>query len=538
MDNFVLGLNDGVSLEPSDNVFDGLWKEYERVILHSLVTSFGLDVLIRDQHGGDVDTINNVRKIGDDPLMTYKNKQNQLDYENRGEYDKSAYHSDERYKNKIALAKEQLIEGKLQNDIYVNGNEVVTMNNKTIPKNKQAQLDHIIAAKKVHNDPGRVLAGIKGEELANDPSNLGFTNAALNNNMKDKTPEEYILWCEQNPDKVNYNGKKGEPLPEDVKANLRKEYKKAKKAYEAKIAREYYTSTKFAKDTAAAAGKVGVKTGIKQVMGFVFLEVWYAAKEELEKSSLKGDLKEMLTAIGQGIKKGVENAKIKYKELLAKFEEGIVSGALASITTTICNIFFTTAKNLVKAIRQIYASVVEAGKVLLFNPDDLMFGDRIKKATVIMATGASVLVGTAVGELVGKTPLGAIPVVGDIATVFVSTLVSGLISCTLLMFMDRSKLFNSIIKGLNGIASEANNYKEIADEFERLAAKIAEIDIEMFAKETSKYNVIANKINNTNTEEELNAVLLEAYKNMGINIPWDGNFDEFMSNKSNRLVFD
>lgn len=30
-------------MEPDDNVFQSIWSEYERVILQSLVTSFGLD---------------------------------------------------------------------------------------------------------------------------------------------------------------------------------------------------------------------------------------------------------------------------------------------------------------------------------------------------------------------------------------------------------------------------------------------------------------------------------------------------------------
>lgn len=93
-------------------------------------------------------------------------------------------------------------------------------------------MDHTISAKEIHNDRGRVLAGLSGVDLANDPQNLKFTNAALNNNMKDKSIPEYIKWCEDNPDKVNWNGKKGEPLPEDVKEKLLTEYEKSKKNYE------------------------------------------------------------------------------------------------------------------------------------------------------------------------------------------------------------------------------------------------------------------------------------------------------------------
>lgn len=200
--------------------------------------------------------------------------------------------------------------------------------------------------------------------------------------------------------------------------------------------------------------------------------------------------------------------------------------------------FFTTAKNLVRCIRQIYASVVEAGKVLLFNPNDLTFEDRIKTATVILATGACVLVGTVVGELIGKTPIAGIPGVGSVVTVFCSSLVNGLLSCTLLVFLDRSKFINKVISALNRIPSEVNNYREIADALERLAAKLENIDIVKFRAETEKYNAIATRISKAESEAELNDLLLSAYKVFDIKIPWEGDFDSFMGNRSNRLVFE
>ena len=80
-----------------ENVVKSIFSQYESVIIYSLITSFGLDFLIKDQHGGDVDTIHNVRQIGKDPEMTYKNKQNQEDYENRGKYDSRSYHSNSNY---------------------------------------------------------------------------------------------------------------------------------------------------------------------------------------------------------------------------------------------------------------------------------------------------------------------------------------------------------------------------------------------------------------------------------------------------------
>lgn len=545
LSSFIAELNNGFSSEPEENVFSSIWNEYERVIMQSLITSFGLDFLVPDQHGGDVDTIHSVREIGKDPNMTYKNAQNQADYANRGEYNTYEYHQDPRY---ISINR-RVSESKK------NGTLTDTYTGQKVAQNANIDLDHAISAKEIHDDPGRVLAGLNGTDLANCNENLKPTDRSINRSMQNKDMEDYLhKWEEERPqrqsriselkskgslsDKERKELDKLEKLEQIDPDKMRAENKKARAAYEAKLAKAYYTSPKFLKDTAVAAGSRGAEMGMRQAMGFVFIEIWMSSKEEIQALPPGKDLKDMLETVASGVKKGVENAKIKDKEILAKFGEGFLSGTLASLTTTICNIFFTTAKNLVKCIRQIYASVVEAGKILLFNPDNLMFGDRIKTSTIILATGASVLVGTAVGELVQKTPIATIPGVGSFVTAFCSSLVSGLISCTLLIFLDRSKFMNKVVSALNRIPSEVNNYKEIADAMERLSAKLENLDIAKFCAETEKYRNIATKIGGMKSEQELNDLLLSAYKMFDIKIPWEGDFDTFMGNKSNHLVFE
>ena len=90
---------------------------------------------------------------------------------------------------------------------------------------------------------------------------------------------------------------------------------------------------------------------------------------------------------------------------------------------------------------------------------------------------------------------------------------------------------------MNAIPSEANNYRKIAEAMEQLAAKFANLDIDKFKAETKKYASISSSISKANTEEELNHILMDAYRNSGISIPWKGDFDSFMINKSNHLVF-
>ena len=70
MASFVGELNSSFFPEPEGNVFNSIWKEYEGVVFKSLITSFGLDFLVQDQYGGDVDTVHNVRAG-----VAYKNQQ-------------------------------------------------------------------------------------------------------------------------------------------------------------------------------------------------------------------------------------------------------------------------------------------------------------------------------------------------------------------------------------------------------------------------------------------------------------------------------
>lgn len=541
--NYINTLNSSqFELKSEVNPVKSIFKEYERVIVESIITSFGLDFLINDQYGGDVDTIHNVRQIGienENPQMTYKNKRNQEAYENRGDYDIAKYHSDPSYKSIIKNAKEQFNnEGQWLTDSYT-GNKIAP--NKGASREKQAQLDHVKSSKSVHEDRGRVLADLDGIKLANSPDNLKFTNACLNNNMKEKSIPEYIEWCEKNPDKVNWNGVKGEPLPDDVKEKLMSEYESSMKSYESKVAMAYYTSPKFAKDLTLAAGKLGVKMGLRQAFGLYFAEIWFAVKAEFEKINGPFDLEKFLIAVKNGVKKGHSNAMSKHEELFAKFKEGVTAGVFSSVTTSLCNIFFTTAKNIVKIIRHSYTSIVQACEVLFINPQNYPFGERMRAVTKILATGASVVTGTLVTEALNESPVGKIPVVGDIVCTFCGTLVTGIMSCTLLYYLDHSQIVNKLVTFLNEhiltIDATIEEYRLLANKYREYAAQLMSIDIESFEKEINQYYNVAEIISEARDERELNIALKTSISSLGIKMQFTS-FDDFMRDKSTKLVFE
>ncbi len=558
-------LNARKNINPSENIFTTLFGEYERVLLNSLIASFGLDFLkdipafdnlnsklatvlgfdlmIKDQDGGEVDTIYNVRETG-----YFRDSKLQDKYDSLPDYTKQLQHQ---YHGKDP--KYQEINAK-NSALKKEGNLIDAYTGKKAARNADIDLDHMIATKEIHEDPGRILADMTVEELANTEWNLYATDRSINRSMQDTDKNVYL---KKHVDKTGERIKRIQELKEkETRTDKeRKELEKlekldaidadeviklnkyAKSEYEKQLADKYYRSPEFIRATAITAIKNGAKMTIREVVGVVLVEYYICARNELISIPAGSSLEDMINAVGRGLKQGYDSINKQYKEVLTKACEGFVTGALSSLTTTMCNVFFTTSKNIVRCIRQIYASVVQAGSELLFNPQNKSLGDRVISTTIILATGAGALLGNTVGDMISKTPIGSSKEMGKTVTVFCSSMISGMLACTFLVFLDRSKFINDLVDRLNSIPSDANNYKEIADMMEVLAAKLADLDVEKFREDTSKFSELADNIMQTDDIAEMNSIMLNAYEKLNIQIPWNGDFDSFMGNRNNKLVF-
>lgn len=93
-----------------------------------------------------------------------------------------------------------------------------------------------------------------------------------------------------------------------------------------------------------------------------------------------------------------------------------------------------------------------------------------------------------------------------------------------------------------GIASSLQRYleayKRINEALLYYLHELEKIDVEAFKKETEEYNQIVDMFGKAGTNDELNVMLLEAFDRMGFGKPWQGDFDEHMSNKNAALVFE
>lgn len=545
---FVASISDAPTLYAEESLRVSLFEEYKRVVIESLISSFGLDFLMGDRHGGDVDTINNVRQIGSDERMTYKNKKHEENYNNRGVYSHSEYHKDERFASKKHDARERYqATGKGETDSYT-GETLEHTTFSTVPKERRAELDHVVETKAIHDDRGRVLAGLNGVDLANALDNLAWTNKSLNASMGSWARHKNDQWrekygCDAPIDEVDmkaYLREHPEITPETQKRMIA-QYEKSRAAYEKEVARAYYTSRVFFNDTAKAAGKLGVKMGMKAVAGLIFAEVWFAVEDEFNKLVSFG--KEMFYAIGRGIKKGFNKACQSYKVLIDKFLGSAVAGVLSSLFTTITNIFFTTAKSFVRIIRHTWASLVEAVKVLLFNPDCLPMGERIRSTAKIIATGASVVSGVMITEALNKTAIGAIPYIGEIISTFCGTMVTGIMTCSLLYFLDHNSAINKVVEIINKIPSIGNYVAYVrmqAQVLDEYAAKLMSLDIEKFEKETELFVEASDMLDNIGEDDTtINGKLLTIYDMLKIELPWRGysSFNEFMNDETAILTF-
>ena len=525
-------MSEQIILEENSTTFAYILNEYKGVVIESIVSSFGLDFLfVKDQNGGDVDTIHNVRTLeGEEQFKNKKTREifeNRTDYNNGKDYKKTGTNYQKTQKSTRDKYRETGIEIK---DEYEGGNLAFLGHAKGANPKRNAELDHVISAKAIHDDPAIALASNNeserkeiGKKISDDPSNLAFTNKSLNASMKEKNIPDYI---KEHPE-----------LSEETKKRMMNRYNRAVKNRENILNQIYYTSSKFRKDLTFAATNTAMRMGTRQAIGLIMTEISLSVFDEIKIVRNEDDfnLKKLLEAIGNRIQKAYAKVKEKYKDIFSKFLQGAVAGALSSLTTTLTNIFFTTSKNTIKIIRESWTSIVSALKVLLLNSDNLMLGARIAAAIKILSVGASVVAGTLMREILSKTALTTVPFGQELSTTC-GAIVSGLMSTTFLYILDKNEKVQMLIEYLNKVHTiefDIAYYKEQVKYFENYAAELMEIDIEKFAEDIKKYKV-TDEILGADSPEKLEIALDDIIEKLDIKVPWKEyeNFDAFMLNNN------
>jgi len=243
----------------------------------NIFNEFGLGSIaaVYDRTGGNVDTVHNVRK------GIYATDRERTAYENRGDYDSTSVHGDERYRQ----ANRKTDAG--VEDIYT-GNP--------LRAGEAKELDHIKSAKETHDDPGRVLAGLKTPDLANMPENMGPTSRTLNRSKGSKSIDDFVADLPRNisnrearnaeleakGDLTRHDADKLRNLREFDPQRARERDLQARTAQDKTIERSYYTSPKFLTNTVSATALEFPKMGLQQGLGLMLAEFFAACVDEIK----------------------------------------------------------------------------------------------------------------------------------------------------------------------------------------------------------------------------------------------------------------
>ncbi|MGD9585418.1 MAG: hypothetical protein AB7V34_01325 [Brachymonas sp.] len=517
-------------------------EELKKTVVHSLVTTFGLDfILFEDKQGGDVNTIHNVRN---GVWATDEEKQK---YDTRGEYTKKisdAYHKHENYKTI----------GKRDANLQDEGKLIDPYRGKIMHRNEQHNLDHVIAAKEIHDDAGRVLAGLDGVELANRDSNLQTTLESINKSKKQTPMSEYLQQlparietqerqlasdmerlaalprntpqqqheARKLEDSITKHKEKISKLKEaDPEAMLEKD-QKARKEYNESINSTYYASSKFLKSAALTSGVAGLKIGTRQMLGLIAAEFWFELREALpsilKELKKRFSLERFLSQIKETLGNIWTRLKTRFSDFLIAFKDGVFAGVLANMMTTIFNIFATTSKNAVKLIRETWGQLTKAIKLLAFNPENLGFVDLCKAVTAILNTGVATLVGSlAYAELL---PLCNFPFGGELAA-FCGALLTGLVTLGMnyvILHSEAAQKIWAFVQTLMPHMGIVTKFQAINAELDNYLTELAKFDFNLNAEELQ---VFAKDLANCNNELERSLVLRAEVKKRDIELPFE-----------------
>ncbi|MBU3009643.1 hypothetical protein [Cobetia amphilecti] len=514
-------------------------KELEKTVVNSLTTSFGLDFLLfEDKIGGNVDTVHNARQ---GVWATDREKQR---YQNREKYNSGLYHKDARFKKTGSDDKLRHQAGGLH-DPY---------RNTTMGPGEKRNLDHVISAQEVHDDPGRTLAEMDGVKLANQDSNLQSTQETVNKS-KSATPinaylEKLPKLIERKEEKRDRDIHRLESMPRNTpeerhkareledrirqKENAIKELKsidseemrkrdaEARMPYEQQINRSYYTSSKFVKQTAKASGMAGVKMGTRQMLGLIMAEVWFELREQIpalvEKNRENFDFSSFIDSINKTLKGIWIRVKARFKDFLTAFKDGVFGGVFASLTTTLFNVFATTQRMAVKIIREVWGQFVKALKLLIFNPDQLGFVDLCKAVVSVLSIGAATVVGSvAYTQLL---PMCNFPLGAELAA-FCSALVTGVVTLGLSYFMLHSGIAKKIWAFVESIMPHADmiaKFQSINAELDQYLIELSKLEFNLDADELEDFS---QQLVACNNEIQRGSLLQDEVDKRGIELPYE-----------------
>jgi hypothetical protein len=246
----------------------------------------------------------------------------------------------------------------------------------------------------------------------------------------------------------NAIGKDGRPNGERYGVDnelTAKVYNKARKHY--MVAKLVAATKHFGMEIGREGAVTAAGMGAQQALGLLLAELSDALFDEIKDictNGFKGGsldkafflaVKERFTRVGQRLLS-------RWADAVDAFKTGALAGLLSVIVTTLINTVLTTAKRLVRLIREGGRSLLRAVMLLANPPDGMSSREAVHEASKIILAGAIVIGGVALDEIVSKWTAG-IPLADTVTTVIVG-LATGLGTVLGTYMIDKVDLFGVI----------------------------------------------------------------------------------------------
>ena len=331
-------------------------------------------------------------------------------------------------------------------------NETITdyATGRTLNKDGQAHLDHIISAKEMETDSATNLYLSRDEriELATSDENLGYMNASANSS---KGEDDLLEWMNKTDKETGTTKGKKYGIDEELATKAYEKAQKHKKKTVLKAAIK-----KHATELAISGGKDALKMAAYSAIGMILKDVAQAVMIEIRTTlENKGNesFKEIFERFKTRMLKVWKNIELKWKDILSNSLEAGVTAFLSNIVVFVINFFATTLKRIVSIIRAGFVSLCQAVKMLANPPKDMPKDEVIFAALKILATGliGAVSMGLTEGlvTLMKATPglnaIFAIPIpfsgesVGDALAVSLTAMLGGVLSTVAIYYMDKCR---------------------------------------------------------------------------------------------------
>lgn len=447
----------------TDKNISDLLQDCRQSAINAIIVPLGLGkfIALYDRIGGNVDTIHNARHgvyaseeeraKGDAVQPKSVGKDGRIIEKADNAYDSSKAHSHSNYIEKGREAKRTMQSGELIDD-YTGQ-----------PLTENRNQDHVVSAREIHEDRGRVLADIDGYDLANKDENFRQTNERINKVKKDKSVSQFLdelpTKIEDTRQRIQNLNNKGELNDNQLKekANLEKKLaelekidsesaermkaadKEARAAINSEINRTYYTSGKFIKNAAATSATEGMKMGFQQAFGLLCYDLMNALFDEVvdiwRNNLVDSESSGWFEAVRKRLARVADKAASNWRTLLSNSLDGFLSGIISNLVTVLVNTFFTTLKNIVRMIREGAMVLYRAAKSLLFPDKDKNWRESLDDALKVIVAGGLGVGGIALEEIVGAMFVG-IPG-ANILTAICVGLATGILTALAMYALDK-----------------------------------------------------------------------------------------------------